>query len=62
MAYFVAMFILSNNYISNTQIITEEMNVLAQAESFYSFALNVQREMIYDPEKPILNENSFVIA
>jgi hypothetical protein len=38
------------------------MNVLAQAESYYSFAQNVQREMIYNPKKPILNENSFIVA
>ncbi len=38
------------------------MNVLAQAESYFSFAQNVQREMIYDPERPILNEESFKVA
>ena len=38
------------------------MNVLAQAESYYSFALNVQREMIYNPSKPILNKESFIIS
>jgi len=62
MAYFVVMFVLSLQYISNIQIITTEMNVLAQAESYYSFALNTQREMIYNPEKPILNKDSFTIA
>lgn len=62
MAYFVVMFVLSLRYIENIQIITKEMNVLAQAESYYSFAQNVQREMIYNPDKPILNENSFIIS
>ena len=62
MAYFVVMFVLSLQYIENIQIITKEMNVLAQAESYYSFAQNVQREMIYNPEKPILNDNSFTVA
>jgi hypothetical protein len=38
MAYFVVMFVLSLRYIQNIRIITEEMNVLAQAESYYSFA------------------------
>lgn len=38
MAYFVVMFVLSLQYIANIQIITKEMNVLAQAESYYSFA------------------------
>ena len=46
MAYFVVMFVLSLEYINNIKIITEEMNVLAQAESYYTFAQNVQREMI----------------
>lgn len=62
MAYFVVMFVFSLQYISNIQIITQEMNVLAQAESYYSFALNVQREMIYNPSKPILNKESFIIS
>ena len=62
MAYFVTMFVISIQYIKNIEIITYEMNVLAQAESYYSFAQNVQREMIYNKDKPILNQNSFVIA
>ena len=41
MAYFVAMYIVSIDYINNIQMITSEMNVLAQAESYYSFAQNV---------------------
>jgi hypothetical protein len=62
MAYFVVMFVFSLQYISNIQIITQEMNVLAQAESYYSLALNIQREMIYNPSKPILNKESFIIS
>lgn len=38
------------------------MNVLAQAESYYSFAQNVQREMIYNKDKPILNIDSFTVS
>lgn len=38
------------------------MNVVAQAESYYALAQNVQREMIYDPTKPILNTDSNIIA
>jgi len=38
MAYFVAMFVISIQFISNIQTITNEMNVLAQAESYYMFA------------------------
>lgn len=62
MAYFVAMFVLSVQYINNIQIITKEMNVLAQAESYYSFAQNVQREMLYNPSKPVLGTDSFTVA
>lgn len=62
MAYFVTMFVISIQYIKNIEIITYEMNVLAQAESYYSFAQNVQREMIYNKDKPILNQNSFKVA
>jgi hypothetical protein len=62
MAYFVVMFVLSVQYINNIQIITKEMNVLAQAESYYSFAQNVQREMIYNRKKPILQGDSFTVA
>lgn len=38
------------------------MNTLAQAESYYSFSQNTIREMIYNPEKPILNHNSYEVA
>lgn len=62
MAYFTAMFIISRTYISNIQLVTQEMNVLAQAESYYSFAQNTQIEMMYNPNKPILNENSFKVS
>ena len=61
-AYFAAMLSFSLMFISNIGIITDEMNVLAQAESYYSFAQNVQREMIYNAEKPILGRNSFEIS
>lgn len=62
MTYFVAMYVLAVNYIKDIQIITKEMNVLAQAESYYSFAQNVQREMIYNKDKPVLNIDSFTVA
>ncbi len=52
-AYFFALYILSNQFISNISIITNEMSVAAQAESYFSLAQNVQREMIYNHEKPV---------
>ena len=61
-AYFIAMFILSLQYISNIQVITDEMNALAQAESYYSFVQNSMREMIYNPDKPILQHKSFEVT
>ena len=36
--------------------------MLSQAESYYAFAQNVQREMLYDPNKTVLGGNSFQIA
>ncbi len=61
-AYFFMMFIFARQFISNTEIITNEINVSSQAESYFSFAQNAQREMIYDSQKPVLNEDSFTIA
>ena len=60
--YFVAMLVISLNNVSTIQVITKEMNVLAQAESYYSFAQNVQKEMIYNPEKVILGHNAFEVV
>lgn len=51
LAYFVGMLVLSLNFTNKIQIITDEMNLVSQAESYYAFAQNVQREMIYDPTK-----------
>lgn len=62
MGYFSAMFALSVQYINNIQVLTNEMNILAQAESYYSFTQNTIREMIYDNSKPILNKDSFSVA
>jgi hypothetical protein len=36
--YFVVMFVISLNFIQNIEISSSEINLLAQAESYYSFA------------------------
>ena len=41
MGYFVAMFAFSVQFIKNINLLTKEMNIAAQAESYYSFAFNV---------------------
>jgi hypothetical protein len=56
------MYVMAKDIINDISFIVKELNYLAQAESYYSFAQNTQREMIYNPEKPILDEDSFQIA
>lgn len=41
MGYFIAMFTISLIFINSIGIITEEMNLIAQAEAYLSFAQNV---------------------
>ncbi len=62
MAYFIAMLVISLQYTKRIKLITEEMNLVAQSDSYFAFTYNVQREMIYDPDKLVLNHDSFEIA
>ena len=39
--YFIAMYTLAIQYISNTENLTNEINICSQVESYYSFAFNV---------------------
>ena len=59
---FVAMFVLSLDYIKNIQNLNSEMNIICQAEPEYTFTQNVIREMILNSSKPILNTNSFTVS
>lgn len=56
------MLVISLQYIDRIKLITYELSNLGQAESYYSFAQNVQREMIYDPSKTVLGSTSFEVA
>lgn len=38
------------------------MNLLANAEFYYSFTQNALREMIYNPNKTLLNRDSFDVT
>ena len=40
----------------------KELDFLTKSEPNYIFSLNVEREMIYNASKPILNQNSFEVA
>ena len=60
--YFLAMFILGNNYIGDIQELSKEMANSARLEATFSFAQNAQREMLYNPDKPVLKGNSFNAA
>ena len=41
MSYFIIMFVLSLLFTNKTFYATREMNLIAQAEPYYSFALNI---------------------
>lgn len=60
--YFIGMLVLSLNFTNSIQIVTDEMNLVSQAESYLAFSQNVQREMFYDPAKKVLGEESFDVA
>lgn len=62
LGYFIAMLVISLDYTSRIKLVTQEMNLVSQAESYLAFAQNVQREMIYDPNKRVLGYSSFEVA
>jgi hypothetical protein len=61
-AYFTSMFIIAKNYINSIEIVTKEMSVASFNEAHFSFILNTQREMIYNPNKVIFSSNSFNVS
>jgi hypothetical protein len=62
LGYFVAMMVISLQFTSRITLITHEMNLVSQSESYYAFVQNVQREMIYEPSKEVLDSNPFDVA
>jgi len=43
-------------------MLADILNVTAFTEPYYWFALNTQREMLYDPLKPITSQYSAILA
>jgi hypothetical protein len=62
MAYYLATYLTEKSAVNTSQILTAELNVTCVSEPFYWFALNVQREMIFNPLRPVTNQNSFLVA
>ena len=44
------------------QFLSQELNVTAQTEPFYWFAINTQREMMYNKNRVITNKPSIQVA
>jgi hypothetical protein len=61
-AYFAAVFMIAKTYLNNIEVITKELSISAYTEANFAFLQNVQREMIYNPQKKILNSDSFQVA
>ena len=61
-AYFLTMFLLANTYISDIQILSKELATASKLEAYFSFAQNAQRELLYNPVKPLLKTNSFNVS
>ena len=61
-AYYLSNHLLANQAIEQTEILASIINVTAFTEPYYWFALNTQREMMYDPSKPVLNQYSTILA
>mmetsp|Transcript_20727 Transcript_20727/g.19773 ORF Transcript_20727/g.19773 Transcript_20727/m.19773 type:complete len:271 (+) Transcript_20727:1373-2185(+) len=62
MSYYLSNHLLANQAIEQTEILASIINVTAFTEPYYWFALNTQREMMYDPSKPVLNQYSTILA
>mmetsp|Transcript_15150 Transcript_15150/g.11012 ORF Transcript_15150/g.11012 Transcript_15150/m.11012 type:complete len:252 (+) Transcript_15150:560-1315(+) len=62
MAYFVVMLYFSVRYIGSIQSFTKELNVLGQAESYYAFIQNVEKEFLYSRSKTVFGLGSWVVA
>lgn len=62
LAYFTSMFIIAKNYISNIEIVAKEMSIASFNEAHFSFLLNSQREMVYNPSKKIFLKDSFSVS
>lgn len=61
-AYYLQNFLLNTQGVTASRVLNGELNVTATTEPFYWFALNTQREMIYNPNRVITNLNSLQVA
>ncbi len=57
-AYYLQSYLLHGDAVTATQILNNELNQTCITEKLYWSVLNFQREMIYNPNRPILNQNS----
>jgi len=62
MTYFVVMFYFALRYIGNIQMFTKELNALAQAEGYYAFVQNAEKEFLYSTEKEVLRSVPWAVA
>ena len=61
-AYYLQNFILNTQAVNAAQTLAQGLNVTAITEPFYWFALNTQREMLYNSSRVITNKPSLSVA
>ena len=58
-AYYAYNYSTEKEYEKTSQILAGELNITSKAEPFYWFALNTERELLYNPSKVVLGQDSF---
>mmetsp|Transcript_1048 Transcript_1048/g.1032 ORF Transcript_1048/g.1032 Transcript_1048/m.1032 type:complete len:362 (+) Transcript_1048:203-1288(+) len=61
-SYFMLFYILAKRGLNDAHSLSYSMNLYAQAEQYYSFAFNAQRELVYNASKEILDIESFQVS
>ena len=62
LAYYLANYLSYIDTIKTALVFNKELNTTCVTEPFYWFTLNTQRELFWDREKVILNQNSSDLA
>ena len=60
--YYFAVYFSGESFINKANKLAGEMNLTASVEPYFWLALNIQRELMANPSKPIQHQNSFLMS
>ena len=60
--YFFANYFMQDAFLKTCQVVNKELNMTGSIEPYFWFSLNAQRELLNDPQRPVINKNSFTVA